>query len=95
MFERKEEIEIKKIFAHLNGWTFKSMNNQGMVYWEVNFKEGIDSSIDKEMLRKRVYDLPFEPAVSIGRGVVADFYGVYNVESLRKELEIADFEKVA
>jgi len=92
MFNTIEDNEIKKIFAHLNGWTYTSECNEGIVYWEVNFKNGVDSSIDKEILRKRIYELYFEPAASVGKGVIADFYGLYNVKSLRKNLELADFK---
>jgi len=91
MFDRNEDKQIKKIFEHLNGWTYTSKCNDGMVYWEVKFKNGVDKSIDKELLRQRVYDLDFEPASSLGRGVVADFFGLYNIESLRRDLELAEF----
>ncbi len=92
MFDTNEDKEIKKIFSHLTGWTYSSKCNDGMVYWEVNFPNGIDKSINKEMLRKRIYELPFEPAASLGGGIVAEFFGLYDIESLRKELEIADFK---
>lgn len=91
MFDTNEDKQIKGIFAHLTGWTYTSKCNDGMVYWEVKFKDGVDKSIDKELLRQRVYDLYFKPASSLGGGIVADFFGLYNIESLRRELEIADF----
>ena len=91
MFDKKEDSEIKNVFKQFKGWSYKSSCSEGMVYWEVDFKEEIDNAIDLEILRRRVYDLYFQPAANIGRNSTATFYGLYNIESLRKELEIADF----
>jgi hypothetical protein len=90
IFDRKEDIAIKEIFKAFKNWSYTSSCSDGKVYWEVNFKK-VDSAIDLEKLRQRVYDLPFEPAANIGRGSVATFYGLYNIETLRKELELAEF----
>lgn len=93
--DTNEDKAIKKIFSHLTGWKYTCKWDNGIVYWEVNFPKGIDLSIDKDLLRKRIYDLQFEPASSMGRGTVADFYGVYKSKSLRKKFNLAEFKEAA
>ena len=90
IFDSPEDKAIKAIFKAFTNWSYTSSCSDDKVYWEVNFKE-VDSAIDLEMLRRKIYDLPFEPAANLGRNSTATFYGLYNTTSLRKELELADY----
>ena len=92
MFDKTEDKEIKNIFKHLTGWEYTKKNNSGIIYWEVNFKDDIDPSIDQEMLFSKIYNLYFEPAVSIGKRATANFYGLYNDIKIREDLKLAEFK---
>ena len=92
IFKRKEDFAIKEVFKAFKNWDYSSKVYDGKVYWEVNFKE-IDEAINLNILKERIYNLKFEPEVEIGKANTATFYGLYNIEDIRKELEIADFSK--
>lgn len=100
MIETKTK-QLKR-FSSLQGWSYKSSCSDGKVYWEVKFDKVLDSElINTEAIRKKIYNLPFEPASDYQidgysqKQDVSKFFGLYNVESLRRELELAEFKDVA